>query len=284
MNTLHGFPASLILMMMLMVTPGVSQAEQTTEVYNTNLPANKLLPVIQPLLGPDDRITAYHNKLFIKALPAQQQEVLEVLDEVDRLPKNIIISTRYSEDMELTRKLIAAEDPYFDPDASQQDKQEIKVYRGSSQNSTIEVEMMNRRRFSTAYNQADQQIRVLEGEQGILNMGEERDVADMTWVSPFGSGTTQQRKSVDNVLYVIPSLTKDRVRLEVFVTNQAFRGGDQKIKKTSAQSVLLLTPGIWTPLASGSQSRTSSGNGVSLNTGAVKSHSGTLLIKADFEE
>ena len=87
-RTIHRV-GTLLLMLFTIVAANYARAQQTTEIYETYLPANKLVPILEPLLGPDDKVTAYHNKLFVKASPAVQDELLAVLQEIDRPLKNI---------------------------------------------------------------------------------------------------------------------------------------------------------------------------------------------------
>ena len=60
----------LFLFITILLTSTLTAAQQTAEVYETYLPAKNLIPILEPLLGEDDRITAYGNKLFVKASPA----------------------------------------------------------------------------------------------------------------------------------------------------------------------------------------------------------------------
>ncbi|MGC1508352.1 hypothetical protein FT643_00480 [Ketobacter sp. MCCC 1A13808] len=261
----------LLAMTIFVLFSPLIHGEQSAEIYETYLPAQKLIPVIEPILNADDRITAYHNKLFIKASEDTHREILAVLEQIDRLPKNVLISIRYSDDIE---------------SAQTTTNDQIKVYRGTSQGKDVEVELMAKHRLSTRLDKADQKIKVLEGEQGVLTVG--KDAAQNKWVlvNPFETRVTQEYRTVGSQLYVIPYLLKDeRVRLEVFTKNQQFRGGSEtETKKLEAQTVLLLEPGVWTPMAGSVQIKQSGDNSTTLSTHSDSTSSKTLLIKVDVLE
>lgn len=265
----HPSVARLLSALLVMFTTALCQAQQTTEIYETYLPANKLVPILEPLLGPDDKITAYHNKLFVKAPPAVQDELLRILQEIDRPLKNIRVSLRYADNAQLEAQNLAAQG-------------EIVVYKGSSRNSNVDVQVVNKNRFSTQTDNADHQIRVLEGEQGVLDVGKEVPVNQFVFLGPLQTGTAKEYRSVSNQLYVVPHLVKDRVRIEVYTSNQRMkRNSDNKIQKMDAQTVVVVEPGIWTPLAGTTRSVNDSSGSVTHSTRRTGSGEKSLQIRAD---
>lgn len=253
--------------LLLIFLHSASYGEQITEVYDTYLPANKLIPILEPLLGPNDKITGYHNKLFVKASPSAQDELLRVLQEIDRPLKNIQISMRYADSKSLE---------------AQSNSGTVTIYRGSSRSSGVDVEVVNKNRMSTHVDSADSQIRVLEGEQGVLDVGQEVPIEQVVFLGPWQTGTQKQYKSIGNQLYVIPRLVKDKIRVEVFTSNQRMKQkGDKSIKKMDAETVLLLEPGEWAPLAGSSRSSNQLSNAGNLSTRHADDTEKSLQIRAD---
>ncbi|HAG96615.1 MAG: hypothetical protein CMK83_05290 [Pseudomonadales bacterium] len=267
-RTIHRV-GTLLLMLFTIVAANYARAQQTTEIYETYLPANKLVPILEPLLGPDDKVTAYHNKLFVKASPAVQDELLAVLQEIDRPLKNIQVSLRYADNSQLEAQ-------------NQSAQGQIVVYKGSSRESGVDVQVVNKNRFSTHVDSADHQIRVLEGEQGVLEVGKDVPVDQFVFLGPLQTGTVKEYRSVSNQLYVVPKLVKDRVRIEVYTSNQRMkRNSDNQIQKMDAQTIVVVEPGIWTPLAGTTRSTQDASNAVSYSTRRTGSGEKSLQIRAD---
>ncbi|MEE2730842.1 MAG: hypothetical protein VYA55_08455 [Pseudomonadota bacterium] len=255
--------------LLLTLNTMLAMAQQTTEVYETYLPANKLVPILEPLLGPDDRITAYHNKLFVKAPAAVQDELLRILEEIDRPLKNIQVSLRYADNTQLTAEENAADG-------------KIVVYHGNSNRSGVDVEVVSKNRFSTHVDNADHQIRVLEGEQGALDVGQDVPVEQIAFLGPWQTGSVKEYRSVGNQLYVVPRLVRDKIRIEIFTTNQRMKlKNDGKVQKMDAETVVLLEPGEWTPIAGTSQTVTTSSGSSTHSTRRGGSSGKSLQIRAD---
>ena len=255
--------------LVLLVASNFLMAQQTAEVYETYLPANKLVPVLEQLLGPDDKITAYHNKLFVKASPEVQDELLRILEEIDRPLKNIQISLRYADNVDLESQENSADG-------------KIVVYHGSSTGSGVDVEVVSKNRFSTHAEHADHQIRVLEGEQGALDVGKEVPVERIALLGPLQTGNVKEYRSIGQQLYVVPRIVKDRVRIEIFTTNQRMKlKGDNQIRKMDAETVVVVEPGEWTPIAGSTQSINGQSDRLTSSTRHQGSAEKSLQIRAD---
>lgn len=246
---------------------------QVNEIYETWLPADKLVPVLQPMLGPEDRITPYHNKLIVHASPLRQAKILELLEEIDRPLRNILISVRYgnassgqesSNDTHITYRNA---EKGVQINAGQDAPDQVVVYKGSSLDDKIQVRSVSRKRFSTDNDNSLSQIRVLEGSQGFLQVGTEVPQTQFVLLNPNGFGTTTEYRMTGNGIYVVPHIVKDKVRLELYTSNsKPVNGRQNSIEKTDAQSVLLVEPDVWTPFAGASASVSHSGNSNVLST------------------
>lgn len=263
----------LILFITLFGLVNFSFAEiQTTEVYETYLASHKLIPILEPLIGPEDKITGFRNKLFVKAPPSIQDEILSVLEEIDRPLQNIKISLRYGQNQQQQQ-------------SEQAVNSTIKVFKGSSKQSNIEVEYVNKNRFSTHEESADQTIQVLEGEQGVLELGKDYPTTQLVYLNPLQSGVSKTYRNVGNQLYVTPMRVKDRIRLEIRSTNSKLkRGANDQIEKVEAQTVLVVDPGEWVPIASTQQQTGQTGKQITMSTRQNSSQNMSLQIRAHFQD
>ena len=255
-------------LLLVWLSPAVNAETQTTEIYETYIAAQKLIPVLQPLIGPEDKITAYRNKLFVKASPSVQNEILGVLMEVDRPLKNIQISLRYGRSDTLEQQ-------------QNQTQSEVKVFRGSSNSKQIDVEVINRNTLLTNNDSADQSIRVLEGEQGVLEVGKDYPSHQLMYSTPFYSGVDKEYRAVGDQIWVTPMLVQDQVRIEISTSNKRRKNNNRdEIEKVEAKSVIVVTPGEWVPLATSNQLINQSNSQKSLSTRSLKSSDASLQIRA----
>jgi hypothetical protein len=80
---------------LLAATPVVA-GDAITEVIPlaARLP-QEVIPVIQPLAGPDGVVTAFGGKLIVRAAPERVAEIRQVLAEIDRPPKRLVVHVRH---------------------------------------------------------------------------------------------------------------------------------------------------------------------------------------------
>ncbi len=266
------------LMLLIALCASLAWAEdyQVNEIYETYLPADKLVPVLEPMLGPEDRVTAFRNKLLVKASPERQNKVLEMLKELDRPLRNLLISVRYGSNNAADETAIDTTVHYEDAhtgvkmNAEQQPADRVTVFQGSSQDDKIRVRTLAKSHFSTRDDKTLSQIRVLEGNQGFLQVGDEIPQQHLVLLNPNGIGSTTEYHMVGNGVYVIPQIVKDKVRLEIFTTQQRPKTGSNHVEKTDAQSVLLLVPDVWTPFAGSSIQTNTQSQGKVLSTRNLK--------------
>ncbi|MDY6921785.1 MAG: hypothetical protein SV765_16420 [Pseudomonadota bacterium] len=261
-----------LLLLLLLIINSPAYPQPTAEVYETYLPAEKLVPLLRPFLGPEEKITGFRNKLFVKAEPATQEEVLRILQNIDRPLHNIEIALRYAEFNQ-------------DQDRNTGAEGSIKIFRGSSRSSEIQVDVVDRRRFSTRDENVTQRIRVLEGQQAALELGRDVPQQQLVLLSPWQAGVQTEYRTVGNRLYVVPQLVKDQIRVEVYTRQQQPQPDPSDTSdKTEAQSVLLLEPDIWTPLAAVTNGRdqASTDHGVVSRTRSTRQRQSdkTLQIRA----
>jgi hypothetical protein len=279
---------SVLLLLVLLLPVSLTQAtdEQVNEIYETYLPAEKLVPVLQPMLGPEDRITPFRNKLIVRAPRHRQDNILELLEELDRPLRNILISVRYGNSASAESSARDVDVRYRDADrgvridAGAQPDDQVVVYKGSSRDDKIQVRAVSKNRFSTENENTLSQIRVLEGTQGFLQVGKEMPQNQFVLLHPAGFGNTTEYRMVGSGIYVVPQIVKDKVRLELFTSQQKPQSDNRNvIEKTDAQSVLLVEPDVWTPFAGTNTSVQSQGSGKVYSTRDLQQGNKALELK-----
>jgi len=275
----------IFLILFLLASPTAWASEEpVNEIYETYLPAEKLIPVLEPMLSPEDRITAFRNKLLVKAPRSRQDKLLELLEEIDRPMRNILIQVRYGSADSSESSQRAVDLHYEDADKGVRidtgttEPDRIVVYKGSSRDDKIQVRAVARERFTTENDNALSQIRVLEGSQGFLQVGKETPVNQFVLLNPNGYGTTTEYRMVGNGIYVVPQIVKDKVRIELFTTHQKPKSGNA-VATTDAQSVLLVEPDVWTPFAGTSVDTTTQKSGKTYSSRHLGNQHRSLELK-----
>lgn len=262
----------ILLPTLLPIMQAHAESDQVNEIYETYVPAEKLVPVLEPMLGPEDRITPFRNKLIVRAPRHRQDKILELLQEVDRPLRNILISVRYGSTTTSQAQSVQTDVRYKSGngvriDASQHPDDKVVIYKGSSRDDKIQVRAVAKNRFSTDNENILSEIRVMEGTQGFLQVGEEMPVNHFVLLHPAGYGSTTEYRMVGSGLFVVPQIVRDKVRLELYTTQQKRQRADRNtVEKTDAQSVLLVEPDIWTPFAGTTTQVQSEGSGNVLST------------------
>jgi hypothetical protein len=85
----------LTLMLFLCLPAAQAGAQQSIEIIDLqNRPAAEIIPLIEPLLGPDDVVTGTGFRLIIRVAPATLSQLREVLSAFDAVPRNLVVSVR----------------------------------------------------------------------------------------------------------------------------------------------------------------------------------------------
>lgn len=214
----------------ILLLAAVAQAQPVvTEIIPTTRDAEELLAVLQPLTGDDVSAQAYRGQIILRGNPARVAELRGILAQLDRPVQNLRISVRSR-------------------DHGSSAGTDARVRAGSGQ-TELNVQQHNRQTRSDD----EQSLVLMEGAVAALAL--DRDIPVLT-VAPSGA-VSGGFVPLGNVLELKPALAGEQVRLEIRQRHAQLNG--PAIDSSSVQSVLLLTPGVWTDLgALGSNGQDSS--------------------------
>lgn len=247
-------------------------AEPVLEVYETYWPAEKVAPVVQDLLGPGDSISVYKNKIIIRTERANHLEIQRILNEVDRPPRNLLVSLRRSNQHSTTSRGIETSAAYVEDSSGVrinrgEGDNNVVIYRGSSSDKRVEMRVVPRTSVTTEKDGSVHQVRVLEGEEGYISLGEETPVREQV-VTLNGVSSTTHYKPVTSGIYVVPKLQRDKVYLEISSHSQKVKGNNTQasIDVSTLNTVISAPLGLWTPLGGVDQSARQASSGVLYST------------------
>jgi hypothetical protein len=126
--------------------------------------AEDLIPTIQPMVGPEGRITGYQNQLIIRANPQNMAEIEKLVATLDAVQKNLKITiSRKAEDSSQNSEISASGRKRIG-DA------EISTgrYPRNQQGARVDIEQ----RESRSFNNNLQHITVMDGREAFIAVGE----------------------------------------------------------------------------------------------------------------
>ncbi len=201
------------LSLLLLLGSHTSLADYPIEVIELKArPLEDILPVIQPLVAPDGTVTGMGNNLVIKAAPAKVREVKQLLREIDRPPRRLMITVN-------TQGESARSASGYDANA------DIRVDNGqisiNSPGYPVD-ETRGRVRLRDTQQQRSrrggQQVQALEGRPAFIASGTQVPVQE---VDRYSSGGRIYERRVTTLqdassgFYVVPRVQGERVTLEI---------------------------------------------------------------------
>src|SRR5215510_8860489 len=86
----------------LIASPVMGQSLEVIDLkYRT---AAEVIPVLQPLVEQGGALTGQDYKLFVRASPANLQQLRAALEQIDRKPNQLLVSVRRSTQQEVERE------------------------------------------------------------------------------------------------------------------------------------------------------------------------------------
>lgn len=173
---------------------------------------DEILPVIQPLVGSDGTVAGMGNSLVIMAAPERLARIKQLLTELDRPPKRLLITVgneedrahsssgyRASADIKTGNGQIGINSPGYPVDSS---RAQVQLHDGSS----------------TTTQSSQQFVQAMEGQSAYISSG--LSVPLQTTERYYGGAVPYQRSTtqyhdVTRGFYVIPRVSGDTVTLEI---------------------------------------------------------------------
>jgi len=93
---------------LLLATPLFAQQPALETILVKNRPAEDLVPVLEPLVGPGGSLAAFGSRLIVKAAPAAMREIKDLVAKLDVVPRSLWITVRQSRDTESSGRQVGA--------------------------------------------------------------------------------------------------------------------------------------------------------------------------------
>ncbi len=262
------------LVVVLALCMAVAQAVQAASIEVIELrhrTAAEMIPVLEPLLGPDEVLTGTGMRLVLRSGPTTLREVRRILETLDAAPANLVISVRrgaLGEGSELELDVQGRAGPVIIGDGS---GTRVTQRRTADRDSSVQT------------------LRVLEGQTALIRTGESVPTAQaglVVW--PQGEVITSgvEYRDVDRGFLVRPQVGGDgRVRLEISqVHEQASRAGGGRIDSQHVDTVIVGGLGEWIRIAGVGEQRDASGQRILGTSRAQREEEMEIHVRVDRAE
>ena len=265
------------------------QAESIATIELQNRPADEIIPLVKPMLGPGDAITGQGFQLFLRAPPDTQAQVKQMIGALDVAPKMLLISVFQGSDRDL--RALRVEGGFQatggDGDVS------IGTSGGRGRGADVHISTDNvgggANVISTRGRLQDNpihQLRVSEGSEGYIETGQAIPYfSGARWVAPGTVVGGVDYKDVTTGFYVLPRVHSDQVTLQVSPFKQSLsskRGGD--INTQSAHTTITGRLGEWLPIGGVTQQTQQSRSGIGSYSSTQSRNNESIWIKADLAQ
>jgi hypothetical protein len=225
----------------------------------------ELLEVLRPLVPPPGSVSAFNDQLVVRTTPGNMASLRGLLLELDRAPANLVISVRRSLDEEVRRDLLAARVTARGGGVSASTGASPRDGSGRSTRGGVSISAGAGSRLSTAGSEELQRIRVLEGREAFIEIGQDVPFRERTLVvgpaRVIGSDSIRY-ESFGSGLWVRPRLHAHGVTVDI-LRGQRTLGSDWRAEVDQVQTSVSGELGRWMELAGtgASQAGSSSASG-----------------------
>lgn len=277
-----------------------ASAEQNDplEIINlNNRPAEEMIPIIKPILKPNDAITGTGFQLFVRTDTKTLEEITRLLQVMDKAPRNLMISVRNNVD-------IGSESTDFNYSGNYEIGDDTRVIVGDrpprEEGTRVRINKNERARE----NDTQQKVRVIEGGKAFISAGELRPyqsrtiLRDRYGVSVYDNVDYQD---ITSGFYVSPRLTGNgNVTLHVqpyfrsandesYGGNNSYRSSYygsnyESIDVQEADTTITAKLGQWVQIGGTDEAAKSKDKGILSTSRSATDRQSSIYIKVDVEQ
>jgi type II secretory pathway component GspD/PulD (secretin) len=219
--------------------------------------AEELIPILEPLLEPGGALTGMDDVLFVRASPANFEQIRQAVATLDRAPRQLLITVGQGTVRDRDATQVEGSATIGDDDV------QVGVNRPPGAQSGAEVAVRSRRQEADLHNLSS--VRVLEGIETWIAAGRSVPITE-TWVSHGAPGgvvhETTTWRDVDTGFYATARVSGDRVILEISSRQQQFGPSSGAVATQGATSSVTTRLGEWFELGAVEEVDSGSSNGL----------------------
>jgi type II secretory pathway component GspD/PulD (secretin) len=209
---------ALLVALIAMLAPAGVGAEEMRVIQLKHRPAGEIIPLIRPLLGPEDALSGTDYRLIVRTSDRNLKDIERLLAQLDVAQRQlrITVEQRVADDRDTTTHSVEGE-------VKIGDKARIKLPENSFDNRGLVVQKDNLRfrtgqRTTTGRNEATQTVMTLDGQRASIRIGQ--SVPHVKQILALGRRQILiaqgiELQDVTTGFDVLPRVHGDRVRMEI---------------------------------------------------------------------
>ncbi len=258
------FPARGCLIALSLSISVVYGAERDIVILPLNhaLP-EQVLPAIQAFLPEEATVTPYNNQLILKVTPSEKESIEELLKQIDKPARQLLISVRQPHSLGVSLSEISVSGTSANG----------RIQTGSS-NQPAQVIIRNN--SSQSHKQVQQSVRATEGKPAYITTGESVPV---TTYMRSGTGTRElatEYKQADQGFYVTARVTGSTVVLDITRVNDRHQQNSITTNRLATQVRGQI--GEWITIGNTDGSTTTNQSGLVVRSSDASKDSGVIQL------
>jgi type II secretory pathway component GspD/PulD (secretin) len=209
---------ALLVALIAMLAPAGVGAEEMRVIQLKHRPAGEIIPLIRPLLGPEDALSGTDYRLIVRTSDRNLKDIERLLAQLDVAQRQlrITVEQRVADDRDTTTHSVEGE-------VKIGDKARIKLPENSFDNRGLVVQKDNLRfrtgqRTTTGRNEATQTVMTLDGQRASIRIGQ--SVPHVKQILALGRRQILiaqgiELQDVTTGFDILPRVHGDRVRMEI---------------------------------------------------------------------
>lgn len=275
MNSVLRLPLLLILLILSPIAWAQQDRLEIIELHHRN--AEDLIPLVQPLLAPEDALSGRGYQLIVRTTPTRLRQLRELVAQLDTAPQRLLISVRQADQAEDSRTAAGVSGRL-----GMGDKGSVVFGNGRPRDSwRAEVTQGDHRRRD----QLLQQVQVLDGGEAYIQAGQqvprrERILTQQGWTGRAQDYTVYQ--PLTSGFYVRPHLHGDTVTLWIAPYRQRERGdGSGRVDSQALTTTVSGPLGEWLELGGTHEDHHQQRQGLTGYDSRQEQRRGHLLLKVE---
>lgn len=210
----------IVLLFGMTVSTVVAESMKIEIIPMNSRPVNDVIPILKPLVVEGGTVTGMNNQLIIKTTPSNLKQIKSILAELDKPPRNLMISVKQDVEGNINFREGGVSGRYNSDNVRidvPDDGRDGTIIEGTDSDGNI----IRYRRLDTRSRLEDKNVfrlQTLEGTPAFINTGQSVPIPTQTTIVTAGGVVTRdgvEYRDVNSGFYVLPRVSGDVVTLMV---------------------------------------------------------------------
>ena len=272
------FPVFLIMLILGQCVLAEETSINIIELHSRT--TEEIIPVLKPLLDNNTAITGTGYQIIIRATPSKLAEIRQIIDQLDKTPKSLLISVKHGNDLDL-EELNAEISGQIKID----DKATIETSDNSVKGDQTRVRIKINQTASRNNENNTYQVRVLEGHVAHIQTVKSIPLPERTIINNGGNTVTQDSiryRDITSGFYALPRVRGKIVTVDISPQKESLsKHGGGVINTQAIHTSVTGELGKWIDIGGVSEESDNDSSGLVFRTKKRNESNYWILIKIE---